>query len=121
LQFLLELEFCLWECLLFPFFLHLLLLRSHSFLPRTVFSVKTDMKVVEMIISNQMFRKFFRFRFRFIVPEPMLGRWTRTSEKMNSIKIFWANVYHCGTCSGERMKKKEVSKLSSPREVKETR
>lgn len=67
-----------------------------------------------------MFRKLFGFRF--IVPEPMLGRWTRTSEKANSIKIFWANVDHCGTCSGERLKKKDVPKMvSPPPEVKETR
>ena len=60
-----------------------------------------------------MFRKLLGFRV--IVPEPMLGRWTLTSEKATSIKIFWANVDHCGTCSGEKMKKKkEVPKMVLP-------
>ena len=66
-----------------------------------------------------MFRKLFSLRF--ICPAPLLGRWTRTSEKVNSIKIFWANVDHCGTCSGEAVKKKEVPKLKPLPEVKETR
>ena len=66
-----------------------------------------------------MLRKLFSLRF--ISPAPLLGRWTRTSEKVNSIKIFWANVDHCGTCSGEAMKKKEqIPKLVPPPVVKET-
>lgn len=32
-----------------------------------------------------------------------LGRWTRTTEKENAIKVFWANVDHCGTCSSQAM------------------
>jgi len=66
-----------------------------------------------------MLRKLFSLRF--ITPAPLLGRWTRTTEKMNSIKIFWANVDHCGTCSSETIKKEEVPKLEPPRGVKETR
>jgi hypothetical protein len=69
--------------------------------------------------NSQMFRKLFGIKF--ISPAPLLGRWTRTSEKVNSIKIFWANVDHCGTCISEAVKKKEVPKLvSPPPEVKET-
>ena len=66
-----------------------------------------------------MFRKLFAFRS--IVPEPVLGRWTRTCEKTNSIKIFWANVDHCGTCSGDAVAvKKNIvpKKLLPPPAVK---
>ena len=28
-----------------------------------------------------------------------LGRWECTNMKLNQIKIDWANVDHCGTCS----------------------
>lgn len=66
-----------------------------------------------------MFRKLFSIA---IIPDkPLLGRWTRTTEKANSIKIFWANVDHCGTCSGEAIKKKVVLKQLPPPVVKETR
>jgi len=30
-----------------------------------------------------------------------LGRWERTNMKLNQIKIDWANIDHCGTCSYE--------------------
>ena len=67
-----------------------------------------------------MFRKlFFSIGLK---PDAPLGRWARTTEKANSIKIFWANVDHCGTCSGEAMKKNEVpKKLLPPPAVKEIR
>ena len=29
----------------------------------------------------------------------LLGRWERTCDKMNGIKVYWANIDHCGTCS----------------------
>ena len=44
----------------------------------------------------------------------MLGRWTITDMKQNKIKIDWANVDHCGTCSYEKPKKKE----DAPKPVK---
>jgi hypothetical protein len=53
-----------------------------------------------------MFRKLFRI---FIISrEPaLLGRWSLTDMKHNKIKIDWANVDHCGTCSYEAPKKKD--------------
>lgn len=47
-----------------------------------------------------MLSRLFSIRFK---PDVPLGRWARTSEKANAIKIFWANVDHCGTCSNEKM------------------
>jgi hypothetical protein len=29
----------------------------------------------------------------------ILGRWERTDHQSNKIKIDWANVDHCGTCT----------------------
>jgi len=58
------------------------------------------MKVSKGMYTNTMFRRIFSSRFN---PDVLLGRWTRTDEKANSIKIFWANVDHCGTCSGEKV------------------
>ena len=37
----------------------------------------------------------------------LLGRWDRTCEKVNSIKVYWANMDHCGTCSKEVVKEKK--------------
>ena len=52
-----------------------------------------------------MFRKIFRIFV--ITSEPsLLGRWTITDMKKNKIKIDWANIDHCGTCSYETPKKK---------------
>jgi hypothetical protein len=62
-----------------------------------------------------MFRKLFRI---FIVSrEPsLLGRWSITDMKQNKIKIDWANVDHCGTCSYETPKKKtDTSKPTKPK------
>jgi len=51
-----------------------------------------------------MFRKLFRL---FVIREPsLLGRWALTDMKKNKIKIDWANIDHCGTCSYEEKKKK---------------
>ena len=44
-----------------------------------------------------MFRKIFRTT----IDETVLGRWARTNEKMNGIKVYWANMDHCGTCGKE--------------------
>jgi hypothetical protein len=71
-----------------------------------------------------MFRRLFSIRF---IPDVPLGRWARTSEKVNAIKIFWANVDHCGTCSNEKItdaqhtEKKATPTLESPRAVAGTR
>jgi len=62
-----------------------------------------------------MFRKIFRI---FASREPsLLGRWTITDMKQNKIKIDWANVDHCGTCSYEIPKKKteDKSKPAKPK------
>lgn len=40
-----------------------------------------------------------------------LGRWERTGHKENKIKIDWANIDHCGTCSY----KSEPKKLTAPK------
>ena len=58
-----------------------------------------------------MFRKLFRLA---ILPDAPLGRWSRTTEKMNAIKIFWANVDHCGTCSAETVDKPADAKNPTP-------
>ena len=52
-----------------------------------------------------MFRKLFRL---FLIKESLLplGRWSLTDMKKNKIKIDWANIDHCGTCSYEEKKKK---------------
>jgi hypothetical protein len=44
-----------------------------------------------------MFRKIFRTT----IEETVLGRWARTNEKINGIKVYWANMDHCGTCGKE--------------------
>ena len=35
------------------------------------------------------------------VQKTYLGRWERTGDKLNSIKVYWANMDHCGTCGRE--------------------
>jgi len=42
-----------------------------------------------------MFRKIFKATTEKIC----LGRWECTGMKQNTIKIDWANIDHCGTCS----------------------
>jgi hypothetical protein len=41
-----------------------------------------------------MFANFFRKT----VERTLLGRWERTCERLNAIKVNWANTDHCGTC-----------------------
>lgn len=41
-----------------------------------------------------------------------LGRWTRTTQEMNNIKVDWANIDHCGTCSAHTIKNTESEDLS---------
>ena len=37
--------------------------------------------------------------FKRVIDKAMLGRWeTTTCEKINAIKVYWANTDHCGTC-----------------------
>jgi hypothetical protein len=33
--------------------------------------------------------------------KPLLGRWNRAYDTSTAIKVNWANVDHCGTCSKE--------------------
>jgi hypothetical protein len=41
----------------------------------------------------------------------MLGRWSPINcDKTNAIKVFWANMDHCGTCTVEV--KKEPAKVA---------
>lgn len=40
-----------------------------------------------------MFRYFFKS-----VDKILLGRWDRSSEKLTTIKVYWANMDHCGGC-----------------------
>jgi hypothetical protein len=41
--------------------------------------------------------------FRNTLPKILLGRWERTPEKLSSVKIRWANIDHCGSCSNGNM------------------
>jgi hypothetical protein len=50
--------------------------------------------------------------FKSTVEKIALGRWERTCEKKNKIKVYWANIDHCGTCSSE----KRPEKLAKPKE-----
>jgi hypothetical protein len=36
-----------------------------------------------------------------IIQKQVLGRWERTNDALNTIKVYWANVDHCGTCTKE--------------------
>lgn len=35
------------------------------------------------------------------VQKTYLGRWECTTDKLNNIKVYWANMDHCGTCGRE--------------------
>ena len=54
-----------------------------------------------------MFRKIFSI-FNINREPSLLGRWTITDMKKNKIKIDWANIDHCGTCSYEKKKQPET-------------
>ena len=64
---------------------------------------------------TQMFRRIFKVTTEKIC----LGRWECTGMKQNTIKIDWANIDHCGTCTYGSLEKssettdttKESSKL----------
>ena len=51
-----------------------------------------------------MFRRLIRIFIATRDPS-VLGRWSLTDMKKNKIKIDWANIDHCGTCSYEPIKK----------------
>lgn len=51
--------------------------------------------------------------FKSTVEKIALGRWERTCEKKNKIKVYWANIDHCGTCSSE----KRPENVTKPKEV----
>jgi len=40
-----------------------------------------------------MFRHLFKS-----VDKILLGRWDRSSEKLTTIKVYWANIDNCGGC-----------------------
>jgi len=62
-----------------------------------------------------MFRRLIRIFIATRDPS-VLGRWSLTDMKKNKIKIDWANIDHCGTCSYETPKKKtDVSKPVKPK------
>ena len=53
-----------------------------------------------------MFRRFFANNLEKI----LLGRWKCTDERLNKIKVYWANMDHCGTCSKEAVQPKKIKK-----------
>ena len=59
-----------------------------------------------------MFRKLIRIFITMKEPS-VLGRWALTDMKKNKIKIDWANIDHCGTCSYEAKKKPEIPQVKS--------
>jgi len=48
-----------------------------------------------------MIERIFRSIFRY-TPKTQLGRWERTGRIQNNIKIDYANIDHCGTCTYSR-------------------
>lgn len=53
-----------------------------------------------------MFGRFFINKIETLI----LGRWKCTDERVNRIKVYWANMDHCGTCSREMLKPKMIKK-----------
>lgn len=45
-----------------------------------------------------------------------LGRWECTGHKENKIKVDWANVDHCGTCTYKSEPKKGHKDTEKPQE-----
>jgi len=56
-------------------------------------------------------RSFFNKSFN----KTLLGRWNRSCDQSTDIKVNWANVDHCGTCSKEDLNKKYVDVQMQPR------
>jgi hypothetical protein len=44
----------------------------------------------------------------------LLGRWNLSCDRSTAIKVNWANVDHCGTCSKEELNIKYVDCNTSP-------
>jgi hypothetical protein len=66
-----------------------------------------------------MLRKFLRI---FSTREPsLLGRWNLTDMTQNKIKIDWANVDHCGTCSYKQVKERINEKKMENRSLEVTK
>ena len=55
-------------------------------------------------INSLLTRSFFNKSFN----KTLLGRWNRSCEQSTEIKVNWANVDHCGTCSKEDLNNKYV-------------
>ena len=53
-----------------------------------------------------MLRRFFKET----VDKIPLGRWERTGDKMNAIKVTWANMDHCGSCGAPTIKRDDSAK-----------
>lgn len=51
--------------------------------------------------------------FKKTVERTLLGRWERTCERLNAIKVNWANTDHCGTCSVD-YKPAKIADLENP-------
>lgn len=56
---------------------------------------------------------FGLIRLVFTNTKTALGRWECTGPKVNKIKIDWANVDHCGTCSYNMSKPLKISNYNS--------
>jgi len=48
-----------------------------------------------------------------IIQKQVLGRWERTNDALNTIKVYWANVDHCGTCTKETIPRDTVNTPAS--------
>jgi hypothetical protein len=58
-----------------------------------------------------MLQKLFH-KFRIIRSSPvLLGRWCRTEQNLNNVKVDLANIDHCGTCV---LDKKMINKTIVP-------
>lgn len=63
-----------------------------------------------------MFRRIFTRNLEKI----LLGRWERTCEKANTIKVYWANIDHCGTCSGQKVDDKTNEDKTKMKPIKKS-
>ena len=62
-------------------------------------------------INSILTRSFFNKSFN----KTLLGRWNRSCDQSTEIKVNWANVDHCGTCSKEDLNKKYIDVQLQPR------